>query len=150
MLDIVDIWMITKDQSVSFGILIVYSLVAGSAFLFTSYASNDIPPFTLCALRLLIGSIGLSLLSTVFYRHVLPDYLGDIHFIKISLIMGIFNNFLPYSLYPYAYYFGVDVGISSIFSGLTPLLALIFSAFMLPNGIHIVKNIRNIAGWYVL
>ena len=127
-------------------VLVVFSLVSGSAFLFTSYASQDIPPFTLCALRLLIGSCGLVILSVGLYAKDLPMYLGDIKFLQTAFVMGAFNNFIPYSLYPYAYYLGVDVGISSIFSGMTPLFALIFASFMLPNGKTLLFQKSNIIG----
>lgn len=129
----------------SFVVLVTFAIIAGSAFLFTSYSSQDIPPITLCALRLLIGFIGLSTLSLLFARKELLSTLKIKKFYFTALIMGVFNNFIPYSLYPYSFYLGVDVGIASIFSGLTPLFALFFMPLMTPNGKQVCEPL-NITG----
>lgn len=126
-------------------VLFTFAIVAGSAFLFTSYTSQDIPPITLCALRLLIGCIGLSSISLLFDRKELWKSLKNKRFYVTALVMGIFNNFIPYSLYPYSFYLGVNVGVASIFSGLTPLFALFFAVLMLPSGRQLCQPL-NIIG----
>ena len=131
-------------EPILLGVLLFYALLAGSAFLFTAAATKDIPPFTLVTLRLAIGLVGLSLLSIVLYpKEILPS-IGNVQFMKTSLFMGLFNTFIPYSLYPYAFHFNVDVGVASVFSGLAPLYSLGFVACMMPKQVKttssIVKN----------
>lgn len=141
-----------KDNVATFKylfILVSYGIIAGSAFLFTSYASQEIPPFTLCSLRLLIGCIGLIILSLLFHRYECFIFIQEKQFWFFGITMGIFNNFIPYSLYPYSYYLGVDVGISSIFSGMTPLFALFFAVIFLPKGKQTLCNFTNFIGLFI-
>ena len=125
--------------------LLVFSVVAGSAFLFTSYASQDIPPITLCALRLGLGCCSLTLISLIIPKPSLSVVFSK-HFIGTAIVMGLFNNFIPYSLYPYSYNLGVGVGIASIFSGCTPLLVLCFSIIGMPEKRQYLCNKLSFAG----
>ena len=138
--------MASRDQLAVWGSLLLFAVLSGSAFLFTHTASETIPPFTLVALRMGLGFLGLASLSVAFYRKEIGPLLTDPHFLRTSVMMGFFNNFLPYSLYPYAFYFGVDVGVSSISTGLTPLFSLVFAPIMLPKVSSSPCQLRNLIG----
>ncbi|MBI3962183.1 MAG: DMT family transporter [Deinococcus sp.] len=102
------------------------ALAWGSSFLWIKIALEEIGPFTLIALRLLFGSLGLlavmGLQRQPFPRHpkLIPAY----------LFMGAFNTGLPFVLIAWGET-RIDSGLASILNGTMPLFTIIIAHFWL-------------------
>lgn len=114
------------------GALVTFALIAGSAFLFTSYASQDVPPVSLTALRLTIGSSGLLLISAVTGK-ICWLKAASYHELVSLAIIGFANTAIPYTLLAAALSQGVNVATAAVLSGAAPLFATVLSALFLTH-----------------
>lgn len=115
------------------GAICLFALVAGSAFLFTSYGVASFPPITLVAIRLSLGSALLFLVHIGFAkRGERPKISWEAS--RILASVGVINTVLPYTLFAAAMSGGIGVGVAAAFSGAAPLLAVPLSVALLPGG----------------
>eukprot|EP00128_Syssomonas_multiformis_P010972 Colp12_sorted_trinity150504_noHs@22486 len=113
--------------------------VWGSAFLFIKYAAEAFPPFTLVAMRLLLGSVfmgGYILIRSLMfkgYREITKEHLiVDKSFYWKITIMGALNNAIPFVLVAWAESKpAVNVGIASVLDSTIPLFGQLFGHFLL-------------------
>lgn len=109
------------------GLLVLHSLLWGSAFFFVDIAKADVPLFTINALRLVPASLILLAvlwLSGQALRPLLPHW-------RLMLLLGIFNNTLPFSLLIFGQG-SVTGGIAAIFIATTPMFGLLFQRIAAP------------------
>jgi hypothetical protein len=125
-----------NDKIINIGIL-CYALISGSAFLFTKQASQNVPPASLTALRMSIGSTSLLLSHIIFFgfRKTINIFQNEIYNnINWIFIVGAFNTTIPYTLYAVALTNGIDVSVAAVLSGMAPLLVSLLTY----SGIYIL------------
>lgn len=108
-----------------FIMLIALALIWGGAFFATDLALRDIPPLTLAALRVSISAVVLIALVLVLKRP-LPL---SMRLVMILLIMGLFNNAVPFSLISWGQT-KIAGGLASILNATTPLFAIVIGALL--------------------
>jgi drug/metabolite transporter (DMT)-like permease len=108
---------------------LLLALTWGSSFLFIKIALRTLQPFTLVALRLAVGWLGLLLL--MWLRHI-PLPRGRTLW-RHLLIMGIFNVAIPFVLISWAESgeHGVDSGVASVLNSTVPLFSIVISGAIL-------------------
>ncbi|MXZ80242.1 MAG: DMT family transporter [Gammaproteobacteria bacterium] len=107
------------------GLLVLLSILWGSAFFFVGVAVVELPPLTVALVRVGLASMMLLGLMLIL-GHSLPRSLsGWIPF----LVMGLLNNALPFSFLNTGQTL-ISVGLASIINGMTPLFtALVMASF---------------------
>lgn len=110
------------------GAFLLLALVWGSSFLFIKIALDDLAPFTLVAMRVTIGSVGLWAVIGLT-RTSLPK---DISTLLGLGIVGIFNTAIPFVLITWGEQF-IDSGLASILNGTVPLFSLVVAHFALSD-----------------
>jgi hypothetical protein len=130
----------SKDDEIRTTIaILVYAVIAGSAFLFTKQASATIPAATLTAFRLCLGSIGLLTSFTFIFglRGLITTFrfelFGSVESTKRVCLVGIMNTVIPYTLYAVASEHGIDVSVQAVMSGLSPIFAALLSHYYIPD-----------------
>ena len=103
----------------AFGLL---GLIWGSSFLWIRIAVQDIGPFTLVALRLLFGLLGL-LAVMAYKKQPIPR---DRRTLRSLAIMGIINTALPFTLISWGET-RIESSLASILNGTVPLFAIIIA-----------------------
>ena len=103
----------------AFGLL---GLIWGSSFLWIRIAVQDIGPFTLVALRLLFGLLGL--LAVMAYKK--QPFPRDRRTLRSLAIMGIINTALPFTLISWGET-RIESSLASILNGTVPLFAIIIA-----------------------
>ncbi len=109
----------------NWGLLVLLSILWGSAFFFVGVAITELPPLTIVLVR--VGLAGVMLLPVIlFLGYSLPNGLSAwIPF----LVMGLLNNALPFSFLNMGQTI-VSVGLVSIINAITPLFtALVMASF---------------------
>jgi len=101
---------------------IALGTIWGSSFLWIKIAVQEIGPFTLVALRLLFGVLGL-LVVFLFARPELPR---TWRMLLILTLIGFTNNALPYVLISWGELY-IDSAVAAILNSTTPLFAMIFA-----------------------
>ena len=136
--------MVAKSKIVDGLLFVGLSLVAGSAFAFTKEAKKHIPPLSLTAFRLILGTVCLTLTFGVWTvvgsffpacapRRRVPDEkeasLGVSRrwwgMAGYGFLLGLANNVIPYTLYPVAMNLGVNVGITALLAATSPLMVVL-------------------------
>lgn len=100
----------------------------GSSFLFIEIALRQLQPFTLVALRLAIGTLGLWTF-VVLSRQKVPR---DRQTLLLLALLGLFNPALPFLLITWGQQF-TDSAIAGILNGTVPLFSMIIAHFTLPD-----------------
>jgi drug/metabolite transporter (DMT)-like permease len=110
-------------NSTVWGLLILFSVLCGTAFFFTGIAVKELPPLTVVLARVLLAAM-LLLPVFWFYGHKLPKTPSQW---KPYFIMGLLNNVVPFS-FIFAAQTMITVGLASIINAMTPLFAIIIMA----------------------
>ncbi|MDE0279519.1 MAG: DMT family transporter [Gammaproteobacteria bacterium] len=107
------------------GLLVLLSVLWGSAFFFVGVAVIEVPPLTIALAR--VGIASLLLLALIsFLGYSLPRSLTEW---TPFLVMGLLNNVLPFSFLNMGQTM-ISVGLASIINGMTPLFtALVMASF---------------------
>ena len=105
------------------GLLILLSVLWGSAYFFAGVAVKELPPLTVVLVRVLLAAI--CLLPVFWYLdHSLPRSFSTwLPFFG----MGLLNNVLPFGLI-FAGQTQITVGLSSIINAMTPLFTVLIMA----------------------
>eukprot|EP00927_Polykrikos_kofoidii_P080100 TRINITY_DN76978_c0_g1_i1.p1 TRINITY_DN76978_c0_g1~~TRINITY_DN76978_c0_g1_i1.p1 ORF type:complete len:350 (+),score=42.89 TRINITY_DN76978_c0_g1_i1:88-1137(+) len=113
--------------------IVVFGLIAGSAFLVTKEASRSLPPATLTACRLLLGVLSLFLIH-VLVRGMKSTWRTIVNVSKAEAmrvaLVGALNTTVPYTLFGVAAVSGVDVSVSATLSGASPLFAAVIASVL--------------------
>lgn len=100
----------------------------GSSFLWIKIAVTEIGPFTLAAIRLFFGLLGLLAVMRV-QRQAFPR---DRKILPAFLFMGLFNTALPFALIPWGET-KIDSALASVLNGTMPLFAIVIAHFWLSD-----------------
>ncbi|MBZ0216023.1 MAG: DMT family transporter [Fimbriimonadaceae bacterium] len=106
------------------GMLILLSVLWGATFLYVEIALEELPPFSIVFLRVSIGALGLYVFM-LFRGLRMP---GGARLWTSFLIMGLINNFLPFSLI----FWGqteIGAGLAAILNATTPLWTVLVAHF---------------------
>ncbi len=101
-------------------LLLALSLVWGGSFFFVEIGLDGLGPYTVVAVRVGLGALGL-LLFLKLRGLRLPDRLSDWWAL---FVMGLLNNAIPFSLIAWGQV-RIDSGLASIFNATTPLFTLV-------------------------
>ncbi|MDG4721710.1 MULTISPECIES: DMT family transporter [Thalassospira] len=117
-----------KMDGTSWLMLLVLSVLWGGSFFFTKIALVDLPPFTLVLARVTIAS--LILWWVVLLRHIpIPR---DPKFWGAIVIMGAFNNLVPFSLIVWGQTH-IASGLAAILNATTPLFTIVIAHIATDN-----------------
>ena len=109
-------------------LFIVLGFLWGSSYLFIKIGIDaGLQPFTLVALRLLIG-LALLVAVVVIAREALPT---ERRMYEHLVVMGFFSVALPFMLITWAET-SVDSSLAAVLTGAVPLFVIPFAAFLLP------------------
>jgi drug/metabolite transporter (DMT)-like permease len=114
----------TKDWLVFLGL----SLAWGSSFLWIKIAVQEIGPFTLVALRLLFGILGL--LIVVAIRK--PEWPKDPKIWRVLAVLGMINTAIPFTLISWGEVY-IDSSVASILNSSVPLFTVLIAHFFLDD-----------------
>ena len=101
---------------------IALGTIWGSSFLWIKIAVQEIGPFTLVALRLLFGVLGL----VVVFLFARPELPRTRRMLLILTLIGLTNNAIPYVLISWGEQY-IDSAVAAILNSTTPLFAMIFA-----------------------
>ena len=111
-------------------LFIALAMMWGSSYLVIRLAGTELDPFSLVALRLVVGSVALAV-AMALVRPARPGWAALRHF----LVVGALGIAIPFSLITWSER-SVDSGLASIIIGATPLLsALIVARSSLDDGL---------------
>lgn len=117
-----------KMDGTSWLMLLILSVLWGGSFFFTKVALVDLPPFTLVLARVMIAS--LILWWVVLLRHIpIPR---DPKFWGAIVIMGAFNNLVPFSLIVWGQTH-IASGLAAILNATTPLFTIVIAHIATDN-----------------
>ena len=108
------------------GLIGLQSMLWGSAFFWIAFARNELPPFTITALRLL-PAIAILLAVLAWKRLRLP---ADLKIWLHLIAFAAFNNVIPFVLIIYAQR-EVTTGMSAVFNATAPLFTLLLAGKLL-------------------
>lgn len=117
-----------KMSSADWGLLLVLSLLFGGSFFFVAIALRDLPPMSVVFLRVSISVIVLWLFIACTRGRV-P---GDIQLWFNFLVMGLFNNLIPYTLLVWGQT-QIASGLAAIFNATSPLFTVIVAGLVLAD-----------------
>jgi len=117
-----------RHRLTDWGLLLMLTVLWGSAFLFTKIALGAIPPQLVVAGRLIIASLLLVPLALVFRRRLPPN--GRLW--MYLLLIAFFGNLLPFWLIAWGQKF-IDSGLTGILFAITPLATLSLSHYLVPG-----------------
>lgn len=104
----------------AWALLVALALLWGASFVFIKVAAEDMPPFTLVFFR--VGIAALVLHAVVLARRM--PYPSQPVFLARYLVMGLLNNFVPFTLIVYATA-RLGAGSASILNATAPIFALV-------------------------
>lgn len=107
---------------------LLLGVVWGTSFLWIKIAVQEIGPFLLVSLRILIGILGLLL----YLAWTKPTFPKDRQTWVQLTILGIINNALPYLLISWGEVY-IDSAIAAILNSTAPLFTMIFAHFYLSD-----------------
>ena len=110
-------------NAAEWGLLVLLSVLWGSAFFCVGVAVAEVPPLTVVLARVGIAA-AILLAILILAGHSLPRSLPEW---KPFLVMGILNNVLPFSLLNAGQTI-VSVGLASILNAMTPLFTVLVMA----------------------
>ncbi len=124
-------------------LLFLLSLLWGGSFFFNEIVLRQLSPFTLVFARVSLGAVFLWLF--VFISGERPKLSGQL--VIVSLVLGVFNNFIPFSLIVWGQQF-IEGGEASIINASAPLFSAILGQF-LRGGEKLTKNraLGLLVGW---
>jgi len=108
--------------------LLALSILWGGAFFFTGVAIREIPPLTLVFCRVLIAA--LTLFAIIKIKGIRVPC--GARYLKTFLIMGFFNNLIPFSLLFWAQT-SISSGLASILNATTPIFSMLVAHFVLSD-----------------
>jgi drug/metabolite transporter (DMT)-like permease len=108
------------------GLFVALGAIWGSSYLFIKIAGRDLGPFTLVAVRLAFGTLGLWVLLAVMR---LRPALDRSTLLK-SALMGLINVSLPFVLITWAEK-TIDSGMAAVLNSSVPLFAILIAHFAL-------------------
>jgi drug/metabolite transporter (DMT)-like permease len=106
----------------SWSVFVALGAIWGSSYLFIKLAGRDLSPFTLVAVRLTFGTLGLWILMAAL-RLKLP--LDRLTLLKTA-VMGLVNVSLPFVLITWAEK-SIDSGMTAVLNSSVPLFALLIA-----------------------
>lgn len=104
------------------------SIAWGSSFFWVKVALDELGPFTLVALRLLLGALGLA----VFVLLRKPAWPSKREQWRILLLVGLTNVAIPFLITTWGQDF-IDSGVAAILLSSVPLFTVILAQFMLED-----------------
>lgn len=108
--------------------LIALSILWGGSFFFVGVALNDLPPFTIVALRVALA--GVALWGIAFFMGLRPP--KSLKVWVAFFCMGLLNNVVPFVLIVWGQT-QIASGIASILNATTPLFAVVVAGLLLPD-----------------
>ncbi len=134
---------------VEWGLIVVQSMLWGSAFFFISIAGQDMPPLTITALRLFPAMIIVGIVMAAMGLRLPATWPEWGRFIAF----GVFNNFIPFVLIVYGQR-EVPGGMAAVFNATAPLfgiaLAHVLTTDEKASGRRIAGALVGLAGVAVL
>lgn len=109
-------------------LLWVLSVLWGGAFFFAAVAVKEVPPLTLVLCRVGIAA----LILFVFIKFKGEKIPLGWPFLSIFLMMGFFNNLIPFSLLFWAQT-AIPSGLASILNATTPIFSIVVAHFLLSD-----------------
>ena len=109
-------------------LLWVLSVLWGGAFFFAAVAVKEVPPLTLVLCRVGIAA----LILFVFIKFKGEQIPLGWPFLSIFMIMGFFNNLIPFSLLFWAQT-AISSGLASILNATTPIFSIVVAHFLLSD-----------------
>lgn len=103
-------------------LLFVLSMIWGGSYLFNAVAVESLPPLTVVSLRLLTGALFLNLAA----RAKGVPLSRERRIWKAYLVMGLFNNIIPFTLIVYGQTM-IAGGLASILNATTPLFTMLIA-----------------------
>lgn len=130
-------------------LLLLLSLLWGGSFFFNEIVLRQLAPFTLVFARVSLAAIFLWIF--IFFSRGKKSFAStkiSKQLIITSLVLGIFNNFVPFSLIVWGQQF-IEGGEASIINAAAPLFSAILGQFI-RGGEKLTKNriIGLIVGWF--
>ena len=125
-------------------LLLLLSFLWGGSFFFNEVILRQLSPFTLVFLRVFIAAIILWIF--IFISGDRPRFSRQL--VIASLVLGIFNNFVPFSLIVWGQQY-IEGGEASIINAASPLFSAILGQFI-RGGEKLTKNriIGLLVGWF--
>lgn len=112
----------------NWALLLFLSLLWGGSFFFVAIAVKELPPLTIVALR--TGIAALALVFVLKMRRESWPFAGGA--VACFFVMGLFNNFIPFSLLFWAQTL-IPSGLASILNATTPIFAILVAHFALAD-----------------
>lgn len=109
-------------------LLWVLSVLWGGAFFFAAVAVKEVPPLTLVLCRVGIAA----LILFVFIKFKGEQIPLGWSFLSIFMMMGFFNNLIPFSLLFWAQT-AIPSGLASILNATTPIFSIVVAHFLLSD-----------------
>lgn len=109
-------------------LLWVLSVLWGGAFFFAAVAVKEVPPLTLVLCRVGIAAF----ILFVFIKFKGEQIPLGWPFLSIFLMMGFFNNLIPFSLLFWAQT-AIPSGLASILNATTPIFSIVVAHFLLSD-----------------
>jgi drug/metabolite transporter (DMT)-like permease len=121
---------------------ILLSLAWGSSFFWVKVILEELGPFTLVALRLLLGAIGLGLVA-LFTKSAKPSPKEW----RTLLLLGVINIAFPFVITTWGQLF-IDSGVASILLSTTPLFTVLIAHYVLHDDkVTLLRAIGLLAGF---
>ncbi len=104
------------------------SVLWGGAFFFAAVAVKEVPPLTLVLCRVSIAALTLF----IFIKVKGEKFPLSWPFLSVFLMMGFFNNLIPFSLLFWAQT-AIPSGLASILNATTPIFSIVVAHFLLSD-----------------
>lgn len=138
-----------RMNALSWGLLVLLSLIWGGSFFFARVAVHDVPPFTLVFLRLILAAVALHLY--IAGRYGIYGLLRS-HW-RSFLLLGLINNAIPHAMI----FLGeteIGAGLASVLNATTPIWTVIVAHYATqdekPGPAKIVGCLVGLVGTVVL
>lgn len=117
-----------KMASRDWALLVLLSILWGGAFFFAAIAVKETPPLTLVLCR--VGIAAAVLFAFIKIKgEIIPK---NTSLLIACLIMGLFNNLIPFSLLFWAQT-SIPSGLASILNATTPIFSIVVAHFLLAD-----------------
>lgn len=113
---------------VEWALLFTLSLLWGASFLFVAVSVKTVPPLTLVTARMVLAAVVLY----VIVRAIGTRLPADRRSWRDFLIMGMLNNFIPFSLIAWGQSY-IASGLASILNATSPLFAVVVAHLLTSN-----------------
>jgi len=109
-------------------LLWILSVLWGGAFFFAAVAVKEVPPLTLVFCRVSLAALTLF----IFIKFKGEEFPLGWPFVSAFLLMGFFNNLIPFSLLFWAQT-SIPSGLASILNATTPIFSILVAHFLLAD-----------------